>query len=169
MLNNEECVVFWFTQTENRRLIITVFGLIWGEIFMLNLDIGSAACEACSATWNLHTNVDFTAGPEPSWLLWSSWAVAGSVMGMQTSSPASSASKCCSTIAVVFKKLLSVNAWSAMHYSEIARSLLMICIIAVCYKPCQWLSRHWLMSGRTCRPLEFCVWRGAVCKNGFIV
>jgi len=166
MLNNEECVVFWVTQTENGRLTITVFGLIWGEIFMLKLDIGSAAWEACSATWNLHTNVDFTAEPEPSWLLWSSWAVPGPVMGMQTSVPASPASKCCSTKAVVFKKLVSMNAWSAMRYSEIARSLLMICIIAVCYK---WLSRHWLVSRHACRPVEFCVWRGAVCKNGFIV
>ena len=156
MLNNEECAVFWVTQTENRRLTITVFGLMLGEIFMLYLTIGSAAWEACSATWNLHTNVDFTAGPEPSWLLWSSWSVAGPVRGMQTSSPASPASKCCSSKAVVFKKLVSMNACSAMRYSEIARSLPMICIIAVCYKPRQWLLRHWLFC---CCKSNFYLWQ----------
>jgi hypothetical protein len=37
------------------------------------------------------------------------------------------------------------------------------------FKPRQWLSRHWLVSRHACRPFEFCVWRGAVCKNSFIV
>jgi hypothetical protein len=159
MLSNEECVVFWVTQTENRRLTVTVFGLIWGEIFMLNLNIGSSAWEASSATWNLHSNVDFTAGPEPSRLLRSSWSVAGPVRGMQTSSPAAPASKCCSSEVLVFKKLVSMNGWSAMRYSEIARSLPMICIIAVCYKPRQWVSRYWLVSRHACLPFEFCVTR----------
>jgi hypothetical protein len=73
---------------------------------------------------------------------------------MRTSSPASPASKCCSSKAVVFKKLVSMNEWSAMRYSEIARSLPMICIIAVCYKPRQWLSSHWFVSRPACRPFN---------------
>ena len=152
---NVKCLVFRVTQTENRRLTITVFELIWGEVFMLNLDIGSAAWEACSATWNLHNNVDFTGGPEPSWLLWSSWSVAGPVVGMQTSSPASPASKCCSSKAVGFKKPVSMNAWSAMRYSEIAWSLPTICITAVCYNPRHWLSHHWVVSRHACLRSNF--------------
>jgi patatin-like phospholipase/acyl hydrolase len=49
MLNGEECVVFGVTQTENRRLTITMFELGWGTalggIYMLNLNIGKAASE----------------------------------------------------------------------------------------------------------------------------
>jgi hypothetical protein len=39
----------------------TLGGLHRGEIF--NVTIGRAACEACSATWNLSTNSAFALGP----------------------------------------------------------------------------------------------------------
>jgi hypothetical protein len=59
------CAILNFYIILGRAAFGEIWILIWGAVLGRNFDvnIGRAAWEACSATWNLGTNTTFALGP----------------------------------------------------------------------------------------------------------